>query len=210
MSTPTRTRTIVRAGVLVLLGAGAAACGTSAPSAVGPPATSTPLASTWPSATASPIASTPDPTAGWLTFRSASGKLSFRYDPTWNPAECPPNDAPIIVLGNNMCGQIEPSFGIDSTPTGKAPPDTDLRCDPSQPPAMSTSTTVDGVSGTKEYIDYTAAAYNDCRHPIMHAVVYSFSTGGRTYTVEYLYIPSDGPDQTSKVERLVQTLKFSA
>lgn len=75
---------------------------------------------------------------------------------------------------------------------------------------MSTSTTVDGVSGTKEYIDYTAAAYNDCRHPIMHAVVYSFSTGGRTYTVEYLYIPSDGPDQTSKVERLVQTLKFSA
>jgi hypothetical protein len=69
--------------------------------------------------------------------------------------------------------------------------------------------TVDGV-GTKVYIDYPEGAYKNCRLPILHAVVYSFYTGGRTYTVTYLYIPSEGADQTSKVDRMVQSLRYSA
>jgi hypothetical protein len=126
------------------------------------------------------------------------------------PVECPPDDSPLIVLGHNTCGQIEPSFGIDSVPSARAPAATDLRCDPGQPSAISSSMTVDGVTGTKEYIDYTAAAYNNCRRPIMHAVTYLFYTAGRAYTIEYLYIQSEGVDQTSNVDQMVRTLKFSA
>jgi hypothetical protein len=69
---------------------------------------------------------------------------------------------------------------------------------------------VDGVTGTREFIDYTASAYKDCRHPIEHALVYSFYTGGRAYEITYLYIPSEGPDKTSEVDQMVQTLTFSA
>ncbi len=210
MKRTTGARTFVRTGILFLLGAGLAACGTSDTTAVGSSAFATPAVSTSASVTASPAASTPDPPAGWPTFRSASGKLSFRYDPTWKPVECQPNNSPLIVLGQNTCGQIEPSFGIDSVPSAQAPAAADLRCDPSQPPARSSSLTVDGVTGTREDIDYIAPAYDNCRYPIMRAVVYSFHTGGRTYTVEYLYIPSEGPDQMSKVDQMVQTLRFAA
>jgi hypothetical protein len=75
---------------------------------------------------------------------------------------------------------------------------------------MSSSVTVDGVTGTKEYIDYTSAAYNNCDHPVMHRVVYAFYTRGRAYTVTYLYIPSEGADQANKVDEMVQTLRFTA
>jgi hypothetical protein len=210
MKRTTHARAFVRMGVLFLLGATVAACGTNATTGFGPSHSATPVVSPSTSATASAIASTPDPRAGWPTFSSASGELSFRYDPTWKPNQCPPNDSPLIVLGHNICGQIEPSFAIDSAPSAQAPAAADLRCDPSQPGAMSSSTTVDGVTGTKEYVDYTSAAYDNCRHPIMHAVVYSFYTGGRTYTVTYLYIPSEGADQESKVDEMVQTLRFTA
>jgi hypothetical protein len=44
----------------------------------------------------------------------------------------------------------------------------------------------------------------------MHAVVYSFYTVGRAYTVTYLYIPSEGADQASNVDEMVQTLRFTA
>ncbi len=44
----------------------------------------------------------------------------------------------------------------------------------------------------------------------MHALAYFFYTAGRAYTITYLYIPSDGADQTSNVDRMVQTLTFSA
>jgi hypothetical protein len=75
---------------------------------------------------------------------------------------------------------------------------------------MSTSTIVDGVTGIKKYIDYTSAAYNNCRLPILHAVVYSFYTDGQAYTVTYLDIPSEGADQMSKVDEMVPTLRFTA
>jgi hypothetical protein len=75
---------------------------------------------------------------------------------------------------------------------------------------MSSSITADGVTGTKEYIDYTSPAYNNCDHPVMHRVVYSFYTGARAYTVTYLYIPSEGADQAIKVGEMVQTLRFAA
>gem|GEM_PF-4364634 len=70
--------------------------------------------------------------------------------------------------------------------------------------------TVDGVAGIREYIDYSASAYQDCRHPVEHALAYRFYTGGRAYTVMYLYIPSEGVEKTSEVDQMVQTLKFSA
>jgi hypothetical protein len=210
MKSPRGACAFVRTGILAVLGAGVAACGTSTTTPSGSSAAATPTVSPSTSATASPTAATPDPTTGWLSFSSASGKLSFRYDPTWRPVECPPDDSPLIVLGRNTCGQIEPSFGIDSVPSAQAPAAADLRCDPSQPPAISSSMTVEGVTGTKESIDYTAAAYNNCRHPIMRAVTYLFYTGGRAYTIEYLYIPSEGVDQTSNVDQMVQTLRFSA
>lgn len=204
-------RTFVGTGVLLLLGPGVAACGASGSTASGSPVATTPTVSASTSAMGSPIASTADPTAAWPTFSSAPGKLSFRYDPTWKPVECPPlHYSPLIVLGANICGQIEPSFGVDSVASSPAPAAADLRCDASQPRAVSTTTTVDGVTGTKQYIDYTGAAYNNCRLPVMHAVVYSFYTGGRAYTVTYLYIPSQGPDQATKVDQMVQTLRFSA
>ena len=204
------TRAIVRTGIAFIVLAGVAACGASDTPALNASPSVPPRASTSTSATASAISPTPTPPPGWPSFTSASGKLSFRYDPKWKPAECAPNDSPLIVLGHNMCGQIEPSFGVDSVPSAQAPAMVDLRCDPNQPPAASSSTTVDGVTGIREYIDYTAAAYNNCRLPIMHALVYSFQTGGRTYTVNYLYIPSEGADQTSGVDQMVQTLRFSA
>lgn len=69
---------------------------------------------------------------------------------------------------------------------------------------------VDGVTGTREYIDYSASAYQDCRHPVEHALDYSFYTGGRAYDITYLYISSEGPDKTSAVDQMVQTLTFSA
>jgi hypothetical protein len=69
---------------------------------------------------------------------------------------------------------------------------------------------VDGVTGTREYIDYAASAYQDCRHPVEHALDYSFYTGGRAYDIRYLYVPSDGPDKTNSVDQMVQTLTFSA
>ena len=69
---------------------------------------------------------------------------------------------------------------------------------------------VDGVTGTREYIDYSASAYLDCRHPVEHALDYSFYTGGRAYDITYLYISSEGPDKTSAVDQMVQTLTFSA
>jgi hypothetical protein len=203
-------RTLARTGIAFLVGAGVAACGTSDTPAFRASPSATPRASTSTSATASAISPSPTPPAGWPSFTSASGKLSFRYDPKWKPAECSPNDSPLIVLGHNICGQIEPSFGIDSVPSAQAPTIADLRCDASQPLAMSSSTTVDGVTGTREYIDYTKAPYNNCRLPIMHALAYSFHTGGRTYTVTYLCIPSEGADQTSRVDQMVQTLRFSA
>ena len=153
---------------------------------------------------------TPDPTADWPTFTSASGQLSFRYAPAWKPVECPAIDSPLIVLGHNACGQIEPSFSVDSVPATQAPAPRDERCDPSQPAIVSTNTTVDGVTGARAYVDYTGAAYNDCRHPVEHALVYSFFTDGRAYTITYLYIPSEGADQTSEVDAMVQTLRFSA
>jgi hypothetical protein len=67
---------------------------------------------------------------------------------------------------------------------------------------------VGGVQGTRLYFDFTAAAYSHCRDPLVHGVVYSFYTGGRTYTVTYLYIPTEGADQTSAVDQMVQTLTF--
>jgi hypothetical protein len=69
---------------------------------------------------------------------------------------------------------------------------------------------VDAVTGTREYIDYSASAYKDCRQPVEHALDYSFYTGGRAYNVRYLYIPGEGPDKTSAVDQMVQTLTFSA
>jgi hypothetical protein len=39
---------------------------------------------------------------------------------------------------------------------------------------------------------------------------YSFYAGGRAYEITYLYIPSEGPDKTSEVDQMVQTLRFSA
>lgn len=162
------------------------------------------------SATPSPVASTPDPTAGWLRFHSAAGRLSFLYDPTWKPVQCPPDDSPLIVLGDNVCGQIEPTLYVDSVPAAQAPAAADLRCDSSQPRAMTSAITVDGVTGSREYVDYTAAAYDNCRHPVEHALAYLFYTAGRAYSVMYLYIPSAGPDLTSEVDRMVQTLTFSS
>jgi hypothetical protein len=194
-------------GVLILLGMSATACGASASNASGSPPSATPTISTSPPTTSSP---SPDPTEGWLSFSSTVGRLSFRYDPTWKLTECAPGDSPLIVLGQNACREIEPSFSVDSTVASQIPAAPDLRCDPGQPSATSSSVTVDGVMGTKESIDYTATAYNDCRHPIEDAVVYSFYTGGRAYTVTYLYLPSEGADQTGEVDQLVQTLKFSA
>lgn len=202
MTRTTRARAVVSTGVLLLLLTTVAACSSTVATGSGPSHSATPAVSS--------STSTPDSTAGWPTFSSALGELSFRYDPTWTPKQCPPNDSPLIVLGHNICGQIEPSFAIDSAPSAQAPAAADLRCDPSQPGAMSSSTTVDGVTGTKDYIDYTSAAYNNCRLPIVHAVVYSFYTRGREYTVTYLYIPSEGTDQTSKVDEMVQTLRFTA
>jgi hypothetical protein len=199
-------RTFIRMEVLFLLGLGGVACGASAAVPAGSSASASPMITSSTSATAS----TPDPMAGWLTFSSAAGKLSFRYDPTWKPTECAASDSPLIVLGHNVCGQVEPSFGIDSTPSAQAPAVADLGCDPSQPRPTPSSTTADGVTGTKISIDYTASAYKNCRLPIVHAVVYSFYTRGRAYTVTYLYIPSEGADQTSKVDRMVQSLRFSA
>ncbi len=204
-------RAIVCAGVLILLGAGVAACATSAATASGSFASVTPKVSASTSAAATPSASTaPSPTAGWLSFSSASGMLSFRYDPTWKPIECPSNDFPLVVFAPNVCGQIEPSFGVNSAPSAQPPTATDLRCDPSQPAATSSSVVVDGVAGTREYIDYSASVYQDCRHPVEHALDYSFYTGGRTYNILYLYIPSEGSDKTSAVDQMVQTLRFSA
>ena len=75
---------------------------------------------------------------------------------------------------------------------------------------MSSSVVVDGVTGTREYIDYSASTYQNCRHPVEHALDYSFYTGGRAYEITYLYIPSEGPDKASAVDQMVQTLKFSA
>jgi hypothetical protein len=210
MTRNTGARAFGRMRVLFLLGATVAACDSSPATGSGPSHSATPVVSSSTSATASPIASTPDSTTGWPTFSSASGKLSFRYEPTWKPNQCAPNDSPLIVLGYNICGQIEPSFGIDSAPSAHAPAAADLRCNSSQPAATSSSTIVDGVTGTKEYIDYTSAAYNSCRFPIMHAVVYSFYTRGRAYTLTYLYIPSEGADQTSNVDEMVQALRFTA
>jgi hypothetical protein len=71
------------------------------------------------------------------------------------------------------------------------------------------SVVVDGVTGTREYIDYSTAAYQDCRHPVEHALDYSFYTSGRAYAITYLYIPSEGPDRTSAVDEMVRTLTFS-
>ncbi|MGA8635929.1 MAG: hypothetical protein WB805_13865 [Candidatus Dormiibacterota bacterium] len=69
---------------------------------------------------------------------------------------------------------------------------------------------IDGVTGVRVYLDYTAAAYDNCRHPIVDAVVYSFYTHGRAYTVTYLFIPSDGADQSTAVDQMVHTLTFTA
>jgi hypothetical protein len=217
-------RTFVRAALLFLVGAGLAACGASPPTVPGSSVSTHPLTSSSTSALASTIAvvspsssgnasritPTPDPTSGWPTFRSAAGKLSFRYEPAWKPVECAPNDSPLIVLGHNTCGQIEPSFAVDSIPSSRAPTIPDLRCDASQPRASASSVKVDGVTGVRVYLDYTAAAYDDCRHPIEHAVVYSFYTHGRAYTVTYLYVPSEGADQMTAVDRMVHTLTFTA
>jgi hypothetical protein len=205
-------RHLVRTAML-LLPLGMVACspsqtsGTPSPSAT---ANATESPSILATATPSPIPATPDPTKGWLSFHSTAGKLSFHYDPTWKPVQCPPSDSPLIVLGQNVCGQIEPTFEIDSVPAQQAPLAADLRCDPSQPPASSSSVTVDGVTGTREYVDYTTRAYDNCRHPITHALAYTFYTAGRAYTIMYLNVPSEGPDQTANVDRMVQTLTFSA
>lgn len=217
-------RTFVRAVLLLLVGVGVAACSASTPTAPGSSVSTDPLTASSTSAPASTIAvvspstsgsasritPTPDPTSGWPTFRSAAGKLSFRYEPAWKPVECAPNDSPLIVLGHNGCGQIEPSFGVDSRPSSRAPAIPDLRCDPSQPRASASSVKVDGVTGVRVYLDYTAAAYDYCRHPIEQAVVYSFYTHGRAYTVTYLYIPSEGADQMTAVDQMVHTLSFTA
>jgi len=207
----TDTRTFARSGALVLLVIGIAACEANRTGSSAPSATTIPAVSASASGTPSPVISpTPSSMAGWLTFSSVSGKLSFRYDPAWKPTECPSNDAPLVDFAPNVCGQIEPSLWIDSTPISQSPSDDDLRCDPTQPPAPSSSVTVDGVAGIREYIDYSASAYQDCRHPVEHALAYRFYTGGRAYTVMYLYIPSEGVEKTSEVDQMVQTLKFSA
>jgi hypothetical protein len=217
MKTTTGARKVIRTGMLLLLVAGLAACSptpatrTPSPSAPGAPSsTSTTSTTPTPVATTSPIPAAPGTTDGWLSFHSTAGKLSFLYDPTWTPVQCPPDDSPLIVLGLNICGQIEPTFAIDSVQSAQAPPAPDLRCDGSQPRAVSSRATVDGVTGIREYIDHTTAAYDNCRHPVMHALAYFFYTVGRAYTITYLYIPSDGADQTSNVDRMVQTLTFSA
>ena len=75
---------------------------------------------------------------------------------------------------------------------------------------MKSTITVDGVTGMREYVDYTTAAYGNCRHPIMRALAYLFYTGGRAYSVMYLYIPSAGADLTNKVDQMVRTLTFSS
>ena len=205
-----RGRAFVRTGMLLLLGAAVAGCGTSAGTTAGSSASATPAVSASTSATVSPSASiTPVPTAGWLRFSSASGQLSFLYDPTWTPAECPAHASPLIVFAPSTCGHIEPSLGIDSTPSAQPLTAPDLRCDPSQPPATLSSAVVDGVTGTREYIDYSVSAYQDCRHPVEHALDYSFYTSGRAYHLTYLYIPSEGPDRTRAVDEMVQTLRFS-
>jgi hypothetical protein len=210
-------RAVVRTVTLLFVVAGLAACnptpatGTPSPSAPATSSASTSISVTpTPIATASPIPATPDPTEGWLSFHSTAGKLSFLYDPIWKPVQCPADDSPLIVLGRNICGQIEPSFEIDSVPSAQAPPAPELRCETTQPPAVSSSVTVDGVTGIREYIDLTKAAYGNCRYPIMHALAYLFYTAGRAYTLMYLYIPSEGADQTSNVDRMIQTLTFSA
>jgi hypothetical protein len=204
-------RDFVRIGVLFLLGPGVAGCGTGGATTPGASASATPVVSASISATVSPSASiTPVPTAGWVSFSSASGKLSFRYDPAWKPTECPSHASPLIVFAPSICGQIEPLLGIDSTPSAQPPTAADLRCDLSQPRATSSNVLIDGVTGTREYIDYSASAYQDCRHPIEHALDYSFYTSGRAYDIMYLYIPSEGPDRTSAVDEMVQTLRFSA
>jgi hypothetical protein len=195
-------RWFARSGAVALLAVGGAACAANT--------TGSSAISESPSGATSPMTSpTPTSTDGWLTFSSVSGQLSFRYDPAWKPTECPSNDSPLIDFAPNVCGQIEPSLWIDSTPTSKATDD-DLRCDPTQPPAPSSSVTVDGVAGIREYVDYSASAYQNCRSPIEHALAYRFSTRGRAYTVMYLYIPREGVDKTSEVDEMVQTLRFSA
>jgi hypothetical protein len=194
--------------ILIGLGAAASACGSNSPT----PSPSTPTEAPMPlvATPRSSTAQTPDVPSGWLRFESDTGNLSFLYDPIWKPTECAPDESPLIVLGDNVCGQIEPSFYVDSVPAAQAPAPPDLRCDSSQPLAGHSEITVDGVSGTREYVDYTTAAYGNCRHPIMHALAYTFFTAGRAYSVMYLYIPSAGPDQSSEVDEMVRTLTFSS
>ena len=207
-----RTKTGIIAAAVLLLGF-VAACGTTTTNSPTPTAPPTAAASTaTPAVSASAVASsTPDATAGWVSYTSPANHLTFRHpadmkplecewafiDPA-NPTSCPQGDGFCCIFFRSSDNGQTGGFSLISTSPGLYTGG-----------VQQTSVTVDGVSGTRLSGIQTIGQGGGPQ------VEYDFTTKGRTYNL-FAYVggsPSSleaSAPTAGLFDQIVQTVTFTS
>jgi hypothetical protein len=194
----------------LLLGFVAACGGTTA--ATSTPTASAVGASASPTETASAVApSTPDMTAGWVSYTSPANHLTFQHppdmqplecgwafiDPT-NPSSCPQGDGQCCVFLRSSDNGETGAMSLISDHTNLYPGGIERN-----------SVTVDGVTGTRLSGIQTIGQGGGPQ------VEYDFTTNGRTYNF-FAYVGGSptslepGAPSPSLFDQIVQTVVFTS
>jgi hypothetical protein len=222
--TPCFTRAVgTLAGTIALAGCGTAAA-TPTPAPTGSATTTaTVTAPPTASATARPATTpTSDPTAGWTVATSSAGHFSVRHDPSWSVIYCSPaqpniTDTAILLFpdgrgtSSSNCpeeGSGQAIIQIDSALTADAGSTQPSTC--GETLYSTGSVTASGVVGTEKIYHPLPASQQQCQgSPYGYLEIYTFNTGGRTFTVSDQELPSS-PDVRAAVRLMVvDTLTFS-
>ena len=73
-----------------------------------------------------------------------------------------------------------------------------------------TSMTVNGITGSRLVVNYPNGYQGCIGGAIVHEVWYTFTTGGRTYALDYAYRQGDAKDLTSEFDLMVQSVRLTA
>jgi hypothetical protein len=183
----------IPAAAVLLLGA-VAACGTTTTSSA------TPVVSPAPS-------STPDPTAGWVSYHSMANHLSFRHPTTWQPVEC--NG---VTAVDNPSATCTPGEGAAATLT--------IFTDQGQTNYSGawaeSPVSVNGIAGkcfTDTPTTQTPAPNNGPVLAYSSYTVCDVTTGARTYHFTFIVPRASDPNSSNSVtqaqfELFLQTVTF--
>lgn len=170
---------------------------------------------------------TPDPTAGWKSFTSTSGKFSLKYPPTWvqpvhqdlctpsilqNSIYLGPTADTVLHCASSYFGMIgvvsvdgdkSSQYVLGGNYAGSAIGST-------YNSSSVQDVKADGVSGKRFSGTVKTSPDGPGSMPVgTKAVLYVFVTNGRTYMAFYTQQPTGNPDVLADFDTMIQkTLKF--